>query len=245
MNNQKLWIENPNILIINYLKFIPQKESSRVEQINALTQLLIYIFIITLIFNINTKLINIIIFGLIFIMVLIYYYKYANTSDIEQMTPDISLESGYYDSNDNLHMGKFYSQNNKPANYISRTAKEMQEYYKESQRKPTPDNPFMNPIFSDYNTENIPFPSNADDEDIKEEITKTFDENLFKDLDDVFDIKNSQRIFYTVPGGAIPNDQDKFAKWCFGLPTTCKEDSESCYKNLYEDLRYTSQYKFN
>jgi hypothetical protein len=245
MDNEKIWIENPRILITNYKNFIPKKQSSKVSQINALTQLLLYVFIVTLIFGINTKLINIIIFGLIVLLVIIYYYKYASESKEEDMTPDISLEGGYYDSNNKLHMGKFYSQKNKPVNHIARTAKEMAKYYKESQRKPTPDNPFMNPIFSDYNTENIPFPSNADDEDIKEEITKSFDENLFKDLDDVFDIKNSQRIFYTVPGGAIPNDQDKFARWCNALPTTCKEDSLSCYKNLEEDLRYTSQYKFN
>lgn len=244
MNSQKIWIENPKILITNYLKFIPTKQMSRVEQINSITQLLIYIFIITLIFNIATTLVNIIIFALIFILVIIFYAKYAKNNS-EEMTPDITLESGIYDSNSNLHMGKFYSQKNKPSNHISRTAKEMAQFYKDTQRKPTPDNPFMNPIFSDYNTENIPFPSNADDEDIKEEITKTFDENLFKDLDDVFDVKNSQRIFYTVPGGAIPNDQEKFAKWCFALPTTCKEDSLSCYKNIHEDLRYSSQYKYN
>ena len=222
---------------------------SRVTQINVITQLLIYVFIITLIFGINTTLINIIIFGLIFVLIIIYYSKYAAESDSESgsedMIPDITLEGGYYDSDNQLHMGGFYSEKNKPPNHISRTAKEMAQYYKDSQRKPTPDNPFMNPIFSDYNTENIPFPSNADDEDIKEEITKTFDENLFKDLDDVFAVKNSQRIFYSVPGGAVPNDQDKFAKWCFALPTTCKEDSLSCYKNIHEDLRYSSQYKYN
>ena len=31
-------------------------------------------------------------------------------------------------------------------------------------REPTVDNPFMNPILNDFNTENAPYPVNADDE---------------------------------------------------------------------------------
>ena len=49
MDNEKIWIENPRILITNYKNFIPKKQSSKVSQINALTQLLLYVFIVTLI----------------------------------------------------------------------------------------------------------------------------------------------------------------------------------------------------
>mgnify|MGYP003350037872 CR=1 FL=1 len=58
-----------------------------------------------------------------------------------------------------------------------------------------------------------------------------------------FDVKNAERIFYTVPGGSIPNDQDAFAKWCYGHPATCHEDTMSCEKNIYEDLRYRNNYR--
>ena len=119
----------------------------------------------------------------------------------------------------------------------------MKKYLKANQRRPTPDNPFMNPLLTDYNTENIPQASNVDDEDIQTEMKLNFNKDLFRDNDDLFDRKNAERIFYTVPGGSIPNDQDAFAKWCYGHPPTCHEDTMSCEKNIYEDLRYRNNYR--
>jgi hypothetical protein len=101
----------------------------------------------------------------------------------------------------------------------------------------------MNPLVSDFNTENIPAASNADDEDIQNEISKAFNKDLFRDLNDLYDRKNSQRVFYTVPGGSVPNDQDAFAKWCYALPETCNQSGTGCLRKFDEDLRHRTSYR--
>ena len=44
----------------------------------------------------------------------------------------------------------------------------------------------------------------------------------------------SSRQFYTNPSTTIPNDQESFAKWCYGDMPSCK-DGQNCLR--YEDLR--------
>jgi len=247
--NETLWIENPIIFIKDkgYLNFIPDRKSSKVNQINSLTLMLIYLFIILYLFKLNNSITNTLIFGIIFIMVVLYYGYYSYKENLDSSSNDInnniSIESGYYDSNGDLQLGPFYShkQNNLPR--LNKSYKEVQKYLNDTSRKPTPSNPFMNPILTDYNNESDPRPANVDDDEIKNEIRQSFNKDLFRDLGDLFDVKNAERIFYTVPGGSIPNDQDAFAKWCYGHPATCHEDTMSCEKNINEDLRYRNNYR--
>jgi hypothetical protein len=68
--------------------------------------------------------------------------------------------------------------------------------------------------------------------------------NVFFNLNDLYDRKSSDRVFYTVPGGSVPNDQDAFAKWCYNLPATCQEGNGlACIKKYHEDLRYRTSYR--
>jgi hypothetical protein len=133
------------------------------------------------------------------------------------------IETGYIDSNDNLRFNRV----------TGRLTKGSDVSY--SCRKPTIDNPFMNPPITDFNTD-APAACNSDDENIKNSITKSFNNNLYMDIDDAFDKMNSQRQFYTVPNTAIPNNQGDFANWLYRTPVTCKEDQEQCLR--YEDLRF-------
>lgn len=246
--NETLWIENPLIIIKDkgYLNFIPDRKSSKVSQINSLTLMMIYLFIILYLFKLNNSITNTLIFGIIFIMVVLYYgyYSYKENLDLSaNEANNISIESGYYDSNGDLQIGPFYSHKNNNLPRLDKSYKEIKSYLNNTSRKPTPDNPFMNPILTDYNNESDPRPSNVDDDEIKNEIRQSFNKDLFRDLSDLFDVKNAERIFYTVPGGSIPNDQDAFAKWCYGQPPTCHEDTMSCEKNIHEDLRYRNNYR--
>jgi len=257
--DETLWIENPFVFIKDngYLKFIPDRNASKISQINSLTLMLIYLFIILYLFKLNNSTTNTIIIGLIFLMIILYYGYYSHENidspvndiynDISNNSinedDNISIEAGYFDSNGDMHVGPFYSHKNNQLPRLKKTYKEIQKYTNDTARKPTPDNPFMNPILTDYNNESDPKPSNVDDDEIKNEIRQTFNTNFFRDLDDLFDVRNAERVFYTVPGGSIPNDQDKFARWCYGHPATCHEDTMSCEKNIYEDLRYRNNYK--
>ena len=82
--------------------------------------------------------------------------------------------------------------------------------------KPTADNPFMNVLPSDYtdNVNRLPA-DDVDDPEIKKAMKQNFDIGIYKDKNDPYDNKNSQREFYSMPYTTIPNDQDAFAKWLF------------------------------
>ena len=243
MSSTRLWVEDPTIFIKNkgYLNFIPNRKMNKTEQINSLTLLLLYILILFYILEMNNKYNTTVILTIIIAMIILHYSYYSNYNlkDNEKYN-ELDIESGYYDSDNKLHMGKFYSHDKNKNDSMDISYDKMKKYLKANQRKPTPANPFMNPVLTDFNTENIPLASNADDEEIISDIKLNFNKDLFRDNDDLFDRKNAERIFYTVPGGSIPNDQDAFAKWCYGNAETCHSDTRSCFNNIYEDPRYKS-----
>lgn len=88
--------------------------------------------------------------------------------------------------------------------------------------KPTNDNPFMNIALDDY-LKNPKRCSQKITSSVKKDIQKKFNNNLYKDINDVFSRKNSQRQFYTVPVTTIPNNQEEFSKWLYDIGPTCKE----------------------
>ncbi len=111
--------------------------------------------------------------------------------------------------------------------------------------KPTLDNPFMNVTMKDYlNTDkdgNIidrPEACDINDPEIKKMADEAFNNNLYRDVSDVWGKNNSQRQFFTMPWTTVPNKQDEFAKWLYLNPATCKEDQDYCLR--YEDIRAKS-----
>lgn len=101
----------------------------------------------------------------------------------------------------------------------------------------TVENPFMNPSLLDITSaEPRPPACSIDNEKVQESIQKNFDARLFKDVGDLYGKMASQRQFYTVPSTTIPNDQEGFAKWCFGAGPTCKEgNGAQCSRNMFVD----------
>lgn len=241
-NNYKFWTENPFVLLENFTKFIPTKSMTRVQQMNAITLFCLYAIIILKLIGLLHNYVAVFFVGIIVILVLIYYNKYKKFNNNDN-SEQFNVESGYYDSDNVLRIGKFYSEKNrnkKLDKMVYNTSMKNQDIL-DVKREPTVDNPFMNPILNDFNTENVPYPVNIDDDVIKEKINLTYNKDLFRDLSDLYDSKNVERQFFTIPGGAIPNDQQKFAEWCYKTPSTCKENTENCI--VYDDLRYRNNYK--
>lgn len=117
------------------------------------------------------------------------------------------------------------------------TPNELDDFERNTCRKPTHENPFMNPNISDYaNDKEVPKACNVDDEEINDNMELEFKENMFRNIDDVFDNENSIRQFYSVPSRSFPNNQKEFALWLYDTGPTCKENSTKCFG--YEDLRY-------
>lgn len=100
--------------------------------------------------------------------------------------------------------------------------------------KPSIDNPFMNPSIVDYTNSNnnikaCPF----NKEIVNHNINKYFKQNVYKDINDIYERNFSERQFYTVPSTTIPNDRQSFEKWLYYRDKTCKENNGiQCYNNI-------------
>ena len=61
------------------------------------------------------------------------------------------------------------------------------------------------------------------------------EKKLFKDLGDEIEFDRSMHNFYTTPNTKIPNDQDKFAQFCYGDMPSCKEGNAlACEKGAFK-----------
>lgn len=148
------------------------------------------------------------------------------------------IEAGVYDADGNLHIGpkpsiEPYTQQPPEQKY---TVDEMIEYEKATCRRPTRDNPFMNPNISHYGTDKSPGACNIEDPEIADEVELYFNKDLYRDVEDIWNRKNSQRQFYTIPSTSIPNKQKEFANWLYDIPFSCKQNQQNCLR--YEDIRF-------
>ena len=73
------WIKNIKILPDKYWEVIPTKNMTRIEQLNALTRLIIYYILLSFLFSSNY---DFLIYTLIaLILIIIVYYIYANNTE--------------------------------------------------------------------------------------------------------------------------------------------------------------------
>jgi len=169
---------------------------------------------------------------------------FEKTKDkVSMSNKNIEIQSGYIDSNGYYQIGKDYSDvnltdfiiNNKKNKKVSW---EQDQLNKKEGRKPSLDNPYNNILFSDYtDASNLAEPCNIDDKDVKE-MQNLYNSSIYRNIDDVYERENSQRLFYTVPIQTVPNDQTNFANWLYKTGPSCKENSQNC--TYYEDPRMTS-----
>lgn len=146
-------------------------------------------------------------------------------------------ESGYIDSDGNYKIGPDYSEiNYEDYNKQQKEKKQKkisweknQEYIKNTSRKPTVDNPFTNIVFSDYlDSGNLAEPCNIDDDDVPNQMQNLYNSSIYRNLEDVWERENSQRIFYTVPIQTVPNSQTDFANWLYKTGPSCKDNTQYC-----------------
>jgi hypothetical protein len=94
--------------------------------------------------------------------------------------------------------------------------------------KTTINNPFMNANLITDKRDRDPACQYYDDPEVAAKVEKNFDNNLYRDVSDLYNKRNSQRQYYTMPATTIPNEQTSFAKWLYLSPPTCKEDTIRC-----------------
>jgi hypothetical protein len=95
-------------------------------------------------------------------------------------------------------------------------------------RKSSPDNPFANHLVGEQMSMETPCLYDTQ----KDTVDKYFKNNLMQDSDDIYEKNNSQRQFYSMPTGSIP-DTRAFAMFLAGgtIQPTCKEASTNCQVN--------------
>jgi len=172
---------------------------------------------------------------------LINLYDKVKNKVSESDNKNLELQAGYLDSNGYYKIGKDYSDINLE-NFENKKKKvswnQDDEDRKKNSRKPTVDNPYKNILFSDYtDASNLAEPCNIDEKDVQE-MQNLYNSSIYRNIDDVYERENSQRLFYTVPIQTVPNDQKNFANWLYKTGPSCKENSQNC--NYYEDPTMTS-----
>lgn len=176
------------------------------------------------------------------------YDNKKNNVTKNDIDSNIEVQSGYIDSNQNYKIGRDYSdinikdyakqENDKKKKKVSWEKNEL--YKKTNYKKPTAENPFMNIVMSDYlDGGNIAEPINVDSDIMQSEMQNLYNSSIYRNMDDVFERENSQRIFYSMPIRTIPNDQSEFANWLYLTAPSCHEDNNNC--TYYESPQMSSQ----
>lgn len=116
--SDKFWITNPIILITEYYSLIPTKNMTRIQQMNAITRLLMYIIILCLIFNTGNNIILILLVTILMIICFYFIYKI----DDKGIEKDLLNESEYNidefnESNAECSFGSCSKKNNNVLNY--------------------------------------------------------------------------------------------------------------------------------
>lgn len=248
------WISDPTVLYKNdkYMEFIPTSEMTRVQQLNSLTRFCVYLLLFFVITGQTDFWIQVPIIIIIFLAIVYFIFEYdkngkhnelqrMNSDKKEHMSvekkekDDFVIESGYYDSNNDLHIEKYKGSHSKNKNNLKYSYEDYNKYEKKTCKRPTANNPFMNDTFDDLQSEDAPKACNINDDDVRDNMKKSFNDGLFRDVGDLFERENSQRQFYTVPQ-MHPQDQTAFANWLYGNHAICKTNPNYCLR--YEDLRY-------
>jgi hypothetical protein len=107
---------------------------------------------------------------------------------------------------------------------------------------PSKSNPLMNVQLTEINdnpTRKAAAPSYnpAIQDKINHSTKDSLDPRLFKNVGDEIQFEHSMQRFHTTANTEIPNDQEGFAKFCYGMMPSCRGgDDKACVKNNYRHI---------
>jgi hypothetical protein len=216
--NKSFWLYEPSILVKkDYItKLFPEKSMSSNEKLNAITRLVI---ILTILGYLITEKIKIVITGIVTILSIVVLFMIQRNEEVKKGVIDVKEAFSNMD---------VYDDN------------------KSQFTQPTASNPVMNVLMNEYTDDPnrkaaapsyFPDVSKSINESTKQFIKDNFEdetigEKLFNDLGDSFGFNQSMRSWYVTPNTKIPNDQDEFAKFCYGDMKSCRGgDDFACTQN--------------
>ena len=191
------WFQHPEVLIQNF-DLWPMADMDFERKLNAISRLIILLSVIGFLY---TKNIRILIAGLITLGVIVFLHKERGNQKVKEgFTIQDLIPNNYYNSNSKNPMGNVL-------------LPEIQDNPERAEAPPAFSNEEIN-----KNTQKMIQEQHPDFPDI--------DERLFKDLGDSFEFHNSMIPFNSAPNTQIPNDQNAFAKFCYGDMPSCKSGDE-------------------
>ena len=212
-HNDIFWGDNPSILFQKNLlsQFFPRKFMNINQKLNAISRFLIYISLVLSFYKANSTYIFLGIIGLSSIWI---WKSYGIDNKYDKKEGMISHQA-------NTIFKKKQKANTK---YIP----------------PTKCNPFMNPMPTGTGSKHVRESKlkepQSDYNKVQSDIEDKFSDGLFRPVSDIFGRESSQRQFYTLPNTANASDQDTFAQWLYGTPSTCKEgNGEACIQRTHQN----------
>lgn len=218
--SDQFWYNNPSILWDKnrFIEFFPNPNLSLAEKLNSLVRLSFYVSIILMIFFGNYLYLYIPIVVLAFTYLIYLNYKPQKKEELEGYKSLINSEFNQESS---------YSPEVEKTGQLETTLGDF-VFEKKKCKEPSVNNPFMNANLITDKRDRPPACPYYDNEKVAAKVENDFDNNLYRDVSDLYNKRNSQRQYYTMPATTIPNEQTSFAKWLYMSPPTCKEDSIRC-----------------
>ena len=202
---QEFWLSNILVLLDKdyIMDLFPKKEYNLERKMNSLTRI---VLLMTILGYLLTRSLKIIISGIVTLIIIVVLY-YSEERKERKLTKD--------NIKDVIRQEGF-------------TNPKVYEMTKTNFTEPTNKNPMMNVNLTEINenpNRKIAAPSYnvAVEKDINDKVKQGLDKKLFKDLGDDMHFEQSMRNFYTNPSTTVPNDQDKFMKFCYGGMLSRKE----------------------
>jgi len=199
------WFQKPYVLIENF-ELWPTEDMSFDRKLNAISRLIILLTIVGVLYTRNNM---IVIVALITLGIIIFLHQHKQLKVQEGFEiKDIMPNPDY--------------------NYYNSTTKNPLSNVLLTEIQDNPDRAVAPPAFNkqtvqeiNTNTQQMIQNQHLDFPDMKDK--------LFKDLGDSVDFNNSMIPFNSNPSTQIPNDQNAFAKFCYGDMPSCKSaDPNAC-----------------
>jgi len=218
MNKDMFWLNNPMILIDSkkITHIWPNNKMNDTEKLNSLVRLL---FILTISFYFIFGNITYIYSGILSIGIICFYYFFLLKET------KVEAHEGFETNKKKNKKVTFAKVSNKnPMNNLLVT-----DYTGNNNKKPAP-NAYESNIVEEINKQTKSFIKNNNDGNTE------IDKRLFKDLGDNYMFEDSMQRFISNPNTVNPNDQEGFAKFCYGDMVSTKEG------NKFAAGRYAPRY---
>lgn len=220
-NTTPFWTENPNIILESYNLF-PTSERTTVENLNALTRLVLLMMIVFLVLYRRVTVVLVSAICVFFIYVYYRFYIYKKEESFKNLRDELdTLETVLY--NDLFDSPSYM---NPFSNVLN---SDIEDNPSKMPAPPVEDLKVQESIIENAKTamriNNPTFPD--------------IDKRLLSNMGDMYEFERSLQPFYTNAATTTPNDQNAFADFCYGSMISCKEGNLfACARNNEEASHY-------